>query len=250
MARASNPEEPATGAGPRRAWILVSAGHGPAECAWVVARLAPVIAAEAAAAGLVAAEIERSDGPAPETASSVILEIEDLSEGTGSLERLVDAWRGTVLWVGRSPFRPHHRRRNWFVKVTGIDAASADPDRASDRSGHPSHGAAILRIEECEITAARSGGAGGQNVNKRSTAVRVVHRPSGIEVVAREERSQGQNRRLALARVQAILQARADAGRAAADRARWGEHQAIERGNPRRTFRGPDFVAEPPDPGG
>ncbi len=52
--------------------------------------------------------------------------------------------------------------------------------------------------KDLEWTTCRSGGAGGQNVNKRDTAARVTHAPSGVTCEAREQRSQLQNRREAL----------------------------------------------------
>jgi len=62
---------------------------------------------------------------------------------------------------------------------------------------------------ECEITAYRSSGPGGQKKNKTESSVRVHHLPSGITRVATESRSQARNRRLALERVQAELERRA-----------------------------------------
>lgn len=214
-----------------RVFILLSAGQGPAECAWVVHRLAPILRAEARALGLVVEEVERRLGPRPETCASVVLELRAGPGSGDSLQRLLAAWGGTIQWIGRSPLRPEHRRRNWFVKATAIDLR--EPTIAE------------LRPADLEITATRGSGAGGQNVNKRSTAVRIRHQPSGLEVVAREERTQGQNRRVALERLQALLSARAAEGHAVGERARWGQHQAIERGNARRVFRGPEFVESP-----
>ena len=52
--------------------------------------------------------------------------------------------------------------------------------------------------ENIEITFTRSGGPGGQNVNKRETAVRVVHKPTGLSAYADSERSQAQNKEQAL----------------------------------------------------
>ena len=62
---------------------------------------------------------------------------------------------------------------------------------------------------DCDITAYRSSGPGGQKKNKTESSVRVTHRPSGITRIATESRSQWRNRQAALERVWTELQRRA-----------------------------------------
>lgn len=62
-----------------------------------------------------------------------------------------------------------------------------------------------IREDDLEISFSRSSGPGGQNVNKRSTAVRIVHKPTGIQVHADSERGQTANRDIALSILRAKL---------------------------------------------
>jgi protein subunit release factor B len=63
-----------------------------------------------------------------------------------------------------------------------------------------------LRVDDFDEQFARAGGAGGQHVNKVSTAVTVIYRPLGISVTAQETRSQHQNRRRAIHRLITLIE--------------------------------------------
>lgn len=201
-------------------WLQISAGQGPAECAWVVARLLETMQKSAKREGLTLSLLQADNGPEPQTLNSALCSLEG-----PQAEHWARSWQGSILWVGQSPFRPHHKRKNWFVGVQCFEPVT--PTQLNERD---------LRFES-----QRSGGPGGQNVNKVESAVRLTHLPTGLSVLAQEERSQMRNRQLALARLAALLQGQDQARQQAAEQSRWLAHHALERGNPVKAFKGPHF---------
>ncbi|MFJ6199061.1 peptide chain release factor H [Micromonospora sp. NPDC092111] len=199
------------------AYLLMSAGRGPRECAWAVSRLLRRLEADAARHELTTRRVQTVAGDRPGTYRSALVRVG--GTGTGAFAA---SWTGTLCWQAPSPYRATSGRKNWYVTVQPCQVDSPVTTFAE---------------ADVDIVACRTGGPGGQHRNKASTAVRATHRPSGIVVVVDTERQLGLNRRLAMRLLRQRLEQGDDAVRRAVTTARWRVHDELVRGNPIRVER-------------
>lgn len=162
--------------------VQISAGQGPAECELAVRKLYEALQKEYTDMHLVEAHHAKNEN----CYKSVLFYTEaDASE-----------IEGTVQWICKSPFRPNHKRKNWFVDVSIIPELEE-----------------ISMEQNIRFERFHCGGNGGQNVNKVETGVRLIHIPTGITVTSTAERSQFLNRKDAMRKLMARLAEEKDEGR-------------------------------------
>ena len=200
--------------------IQITAGRGPAECTWVVAQVLKKVLDEAQEQQLEAILLQREVGQENGTIETATIAI----RGTNA-EIFANSWIGTIQWIGQSQFRKMRKRKNWFIGIFEIEAQKN----------------ASISENDIQYQAMRSSGAGGQHVNKVSSAIRATHVPTGIAVVSMDSRSQHQNKKLATERLlkklegETLQQLKNHVGK------QWENQLNIQRGNPMRVFTGSDF---------
>ena len=204
--------------------IQLSSGQGPAECELAVKKLYDSLKREFLDIEMISShEAKRTEG-----CTSILFQTEqDLS----GLE-------GSIQWICRSPYRPNHKRKNWFVDVSVIPGAeNIRKDASIPCCGEKE----VYKENEIRFERFHCGGKGGQNVNKVETGVRLIHIPTGITVTSTSERSQYANKKDALSKLNVILGQMELEEKKKQTNSAWQEHTKIVRGNPVRVYEGMDF---------
>jgi peptide chain release factor 2 len=162
-------------------------------------------------------EIDRADGEEAGI-KSVTLTV-DGRQALGYLK----AEKGVHRLVRLSPFDSAHRRHTSFAQVEVLPQLEDDDE-------------VVISPTEIEIDTYKSSGAGGQNVQKNETAIRIRHIPTGIVVTCQNERSQTQNRENAMKVLRARLYELKLEERAKEIAALKGEYVKAEFGNQIRSY--------------
>ncbi len=196
--------------------IQITSGRGPLECCRVVARVQELMLKDARKQSISLTVLESKKAELNGTLLSATL-----IARAENLDNFLKQWRGSILWIAQSPYRKFHKRKNWFVGVETFEIKARTQFNIDD-----------VKFETC-----RSSGPAGQNVNKVETAVRGTHVPSGLQVLAMDSRSQLQNKKLCIERLQAKVLSWQTEQLLLNQQNHWQEHNSLERGNAVKVFQ-------------
>jgi len=200
-------------------FIQISAGRGPQECNLAVQQSLKVFKKEADQyqVNIVILEQEKVNG----ALCSVTLKVEGKNNSL-----FLSKWIGTIQWICKSPIRPQHKRKNWFIGIFEIKKNKNIQ----------------LDINKIKFETMRSMGPGGQHVNKVNSAVRATYLPTGAMVQVMDTRSQLENKQIAIERLREKIDEATRNIQSEIDTKNWINQLEIKRGNPIRTFIGLNFL--------
>jgi len=191
--------------------LQISSGNGPLECELAVGKFLEVLKKEFPDIVIINEVRAKYAGCYQSVAVSIDQDVSHL--------------QGTIKWIAQSPFRPKHKRKNWFIDVSLFDETPRT-DFSED----------VVRFQTFH-----SSGHGGQNINKVETGVRAIHVPTGLSVTATEARTQHLNRKIALNRLSDIIARQNLNDKNLMKQTMWLQHELLQRGNPVRTYVGMEF---------
>lgn len=192
--------------------LHLTAGRGPAECEFAVGKFLLVLEQE------INAEIlAKEEGRFIGCLKSALIRT----------NKNISPLNGTVQWICKSPFRPHHKRKNWFIGIRQID----EPKNYEYETAN----GGIIYQTFC------SSGKGGQHANKTETAVRAVHIATGLAAIAGDERSQYQNKKIAYERLNILIKKIKEERFLEEKDILFMNHNTLLRGNPIRIYEGINF---------
>lgn len=195
-------------------WIIITSGTGPIECRQAVSGISQKFREEFKSSRNLDVNLDSNDAPLSQIIS---IENEDFQS--------LSTWLGTLEWIAK--LRSKNSRSRWFVSCVffeelKIENTSIDP-------------------KDLVFESMKASGPGGQHVNKTESAVRLTHKPSGIVVTAREERSQHRNKSLALTKLVNILKQDQNSKASNRNKDIWKSHNNLVRGNALKSFYGENF---------
>ena len=202
--------------------FLISAGEGPAECQKAVYLYSQKVIQTLVSQGALSKVQDIYFGDYSDCYKSCVIATDKPT--------LLESWCGSVLWKSKSPYRPHHKRQNWFISMTPVD------------TGFTTSGPLTEQLTGYYFEPHNASGPGGQHVNKTMSAVRIVHPSSGLSFSVSDSRSQHHNIKIAIERLKTELAVLRENALMASQAELMLHHTILERGNPVRRFKGKGFM--------
>ncbi len=199
-------------------YILFTSGRGPAECSMAVHGIQRKFKKELDRYEIEYSIVKQSLGQVYNSMDTIVFKVED--------NKILDSWLGTIQWICKSPIRKFHKRKNWYLKCCEVKLPVDEKKKDDDFI----------------VQTYKASGPGGQHRNKVETAVRIIHKSTGIIVTASKSRSKLQNLKIAHLKMAENLKDRNRALEMKYNFSEWENKIEIERGKPVKVFYSEKFI--------